>query len=193
MRSIIRVDTKTRGVLVEGRYRTEDQQIRAHRRLLGEHSREGTSILVGEMVRITDPGILSEMGLTELITYVQQAGGWVIREERMAENLGSLRVFVLGNLESTLAQIRARLPHVEVDTLDGPLPVREHVREAGDLPDGKYRAQQKKEADRLAVRGVKECETFEEAIRRAAEILRERPYLQAELAATIGSWRPVRA
>jgi len=192
MKGIIRVDLRTRKIRNEGVYRTEDQQQRAYRRLLGENSREDVSFLMGELVQVTDSGVCTEEGQTEFIITLQRSGGMVLIPEDKEENLDSFKVLVLGDLDNFRRALWSRLPHAQVDTLDGPLPYRDHVRKASILPDGKYEARKKKEEDRLLIRGVKDLPTFEEVVRRAAEILRSRPHLQTELAAVVGNWRPGR-
>jgi hypothetical protein len=190
MRSILRVSTATRQSTIEGHYRTEDQQIRAYRRLLGDNTTPGVSFLMGQMIQVTDPGVCTMEGTIHFLSAIQCSGGLAISPPQGSEILDTVKVLVLGNLEMVERAILSKVPRAIIDRLEGSLPHREHVRESSTLPDGKYEARKKKEEDRLALLSVRESLTFSDAVKRAGEVLRERPYLQTEIAVVIGAWRP---
>ena len=192
MKSIIRVDLRDRSVSSEGLYRTEMHQHAAYRRLLGEQGGGGISFLMGDMIQVTDPAICTEQGYKEFLHLVQYCGGWVIKSGGEEEILDTARVFIMANLENFRRAFLASVPHAIIDDLSGPLPLRDHVRGQGELPDGKYAARKRKEADRLALLSIEESFTFADAARRAGEVMKERPYLQTEIAIVIGKWRPMK-
>jgi hypothetical protein len=193
MLGIISVHIPSRVVRVEGRYRTEDQRDRAYRRFQGENSSSDLAYLFGNLLQATNPGICTEEGTSRFLEKLQYCGGWVIRPtEGDTRILDTIQVFVAGNLEVFSRGVRETLGNtVFLDDMETPLPFRDSPnREGGNLPDGKYMASQKREADKLAVLSVRDSLTHHDAINRAREVLRERPYLQTEIAIAIGGWRP---
>lgn len=198
MLGIISVHIPSRTVRVEGRYRTEDQRDRAYRRFQGENSSIDIAYLFGNLLQATNPGICTEEGTSRFLEKLQYCGGWVIRPEEylVAEEgskiLDTIQVFIAGDLEIFSRAVRETLGNtVFLDDMETPLPFRDSPnREGGNLPDGKYMASQKREADKLAVLSVRESLSHSDAINRAREVLREFPHLQTEIAIAIGSWRP---
>lgn len=108
---------------------------------------------------------------------------------RGGEDLESLRVFVVGDLETFRAKLLTEIPGVEIDSLMGNLEIRSHVREHSPLPDGKYITTKRREEDKLALASIRDSLTIADALLRSREVIRDRPYLQTEIAMVIGRWK----
>lgn len=193
MLGIVSVHIPTRIVRVEGRYRTNDHMVRSYRRLNGENPSKDTAYIFGELLQITDPGICTVEATNQFLDILQGSGGWVIRPlEGDYTILETVQVLIPGDLEVFTRRVKAYLGNrVIIDDMSGPLPLREAPsREGGNLPDGKYMATQKREGDKLAILSVRESLTYTDAINRAREVIKERPYLQTEIAIAVGGWKP---
>lgn len=180
VRAILRMDTRTREARIEGRYRTDDQVIRAVNRFRGEETNFWVSYLTGDVVRVYGVGLGKEE-----ISRLTRFGGIVILPKE-GEIQDSRIVFVPGNLPTFLDCCKGA--GYEVDLLIGPLEIRSHVRELGALPEGKYRQKKRQEENRLLLQSVKDSETLQEAMQRAGELLRRYPDLIGPLTTVVARW-----